>query len=105
MSPDVSLLMGIVQFECIKTLDGSVMVLAGPGTGKTFTIIQRIKYMLEQGILPESILCLTFSEATINESTSCKRKGKCFLKKLVQTNQDTLIVGLWIESIGVTADF
>ncbi|MDD3013471.1 MAG: UvrD-helicase domain-containing protein [Candidatus Gastranaerophilales bacterium] len=55
------------QMECIKTLDGSVMVLAGPGTGKTFTIIQRIKYMLEQGILPEAILCLTFSEAAANE--------------------------------------
>jgi len=55
------------QTECIKTLDGSVMVLAGPGTGKTFTIIQRIKYMLEQGILPETILCLTFSEAAANE--------------------------------------
>lgn len=55
------------QFECIKTLEGSVMVLAGPGTGKTFTIIQRIKYMLEQGILPETILCLTFSEAAANE--------------------------------------
>lgn len=55
------------QMECIKTLTGPVMVLAGPGTGKTFTIIQRIKYMLEQGILPETILCLTFSEAAANE--------------------------------------
>ena len=55
------------QMECIKTLDGPVMVLAGPGTGKTFTVIQRIKYMLETGIIPESILCLTFSEAAANE--------------------------------------
>ena len=55
------------QIECIKTLDGPVMVLAGPGTGKTFTIIQRIKYMLEEDILPETILCLTFSEAAANE--------------------------------------
>ncbi len=55
------------QMECIKTLEGAVMVLAGPGTGKTFTIIQRIKYMLEQGIMPETILCLTFSEAAANE--------------------------------------
>ncbi len=55
------------QKECIKTLDGPVMVLAGPGTGKTFTVIQRIKYMLEQGIPPEVILCLTFSEAAANE--------------------------------------
>lgn len=55
------------QAECIKTLNGSVMVLAGPGTGKTFTVIQRIKYMLEQGIEPERILCLTFSDAAANE--------------------------------------
>lgn len=55
------------QQECIKTLDGPVMVLAGPGTGKTFTIIQRIKYMLETGIMPDSILCLTYSEAAANE--------------------------------------
>ncbi len=55
------------QMECIKTIDGPVMVLAGPGTGKTFTIIQRIKYMLETAIAPESILCLTYSEAAANE--------------------------------------
>ena len=55
------------QKECIRTIEGSVMVLAGPGTGKTFTIIQRIKYMLETGILPQTILCLTYSEAAANE--------------------------------------
>ncbi len=55
------------QLECIKTIDGPVMVLAGPGTGKTFTIIERIKYMLETGIKPESVLCLTYSEAAANE--------------------------------------
>ena len=55
------------QMECIKTVDGPVMVLAGPGTGKTFTIIQRIKYMIECGIAPSSILCLTYSEAAANE--------------------------------------
>ena len=55
------------QQECIKTLNGPVMVLAGPGTGKTFTIIQRIKFMIESGIAPDSILCLTYSEAAANE--------------------------------------
>jgi len=44
------------------------MVLAGPGTGKTFTVIQRLKYMLsEKNISPESILCLTFSETAARE--------------------------------------
>ena len=55
------------QQDCIEALKGPVMVLAGPGTGKTFTIIERIKYMLNQGITPDSILCLTYSEAAASE--------------------------------------
>ena len=57
----------VKQEECIRTLDGPVMVLAGPGTGKTYTIIERIAYMIHEGIVPESILCLTYSEAAANE--------------------------------------
>jgi len=55
------------QKLCIETLNGPVMVLAGPGTGKTFTIIQRLKFMVKNGISPEAILCLTYSEAAANE--------------------------------------
>ena len=55
------------QQRCIETLNGTVMVLAGPGTGKTFTVIERIKYMLSRNIKPESILCLTYSEAAAGE--------------------------------------
>ncbi|MDD3593232.1 MAG: ATP-dependent DNA helicase [Candidatus Gastranaerophilales bacterium] len=58
------------QSECIRTLEGPVMVLAGPGTGKTFSIIHRLAYMLEEGITPESILCLTFSETAAAEMKS-----------------------------------
>jgi len=55
------------QQKCIETIDGPVMVLAGPGTGKTFTVIERIKYMLNKNISPEAILCLTYSEAAAAE--------------------------------------
>jgi len=55
------------QKEAIDTLQGPVMLLAGPGTGKTFTLIERIKSMLENGVLPSEILCLTFSEAASSE--------------------------------------
>lgn len=56
------------QNDCVSTITGPVMVLAGPGTGKTFTVIQRLKYMLsEKNISPESILCLTFSETAAKE--------------------------------------
>ena len=55
------------QQEAIDTLNGSIMLLAGPGTGKTFTIIHRIENMLSHGINPSSILCLTFSDAAARE--------------------------------------
>ena len=57
----------VKQQECIDNIDGKYLVLAGPGTGKTFTMIQRIKNMIEKGINPEKILCLTFSDAATNE--------------------------------------
>ncbi len=57
----------IKQQEAIDNLNGQIMLLAGPGTGKTFTIIQRIEKMLSQGIEPSSILCLTFSDAAATE--------------------------------------
>ena len=55
------------QQECIDTIKGTVMVLAGPGTGKTFVVIERIKNMLNKGVEPNKILCLTFSEAAASE--------------------------------------
>ncbi len=55
------------QQKCIDTIYGSILVLAGPGTGKTFTVVHRISSMLKQGILPEKILCLTFSDAAASE--------------------------------------
>lgn len=57
----------IKQQEAIDNLKGQIMLLAGPGTGKTFTIINRIEKMLSEGIEPSSILCLTFSDAAANE--------------------------------------
>ena len=57
----------IKQNECIQAVKGPVLVLAGPGTGKTFTIIRRIEYMLSNGIEPSSILCMTYSAAAANE--------------------------------------
>ena len=55
------------QKEAIEAIKGPVMLLAGPGSGKTFTLIERIKNMLSFGVLPSEILCLTFSDAASNE--------------------------------------
>ena len=55
------------QQQAIDILKGQVMLLAGPGTGKTFTVINRIEKMLADGVEPSSILCLTFSDAAASE--------------------------------------
>jgi Zn-dependent peptidase ImmA (M78 family) len=46
---------------------GPLLVRAGPGTGKTRTLVGRVTYLLEVGALPESILALTFSNRAAEE--------------------------------------
>lgn len=48
------------QKNAIMHLRGPCLVLAGPGSGKTYTITNRILYLLEQGVPPERILVITF---------------------------------------------
>ena len=55
------------QQLAIDKIDGAVMLLAGPGTGKTYTLTKRVEKMLGLGIKPEAILCLTFSDAATSE--------------------------------------
>ena len=60
-----------LQQKCIDCIDGKYLVLAGPGTGKTFTITNRIKNMVKnKGINHEEILCLTFTDAAANAMRS-----------------------------------
>ncbi len=57
-----------VQKEAIRTVSGVLQLLAGPGSGKTFVTIQRIKYLIEKcGIRPENILVITFTKAAALE--------------------------------------
>lgn len=52
------------QRQAVDTLDGPVMVVAGPGTGKTELLGMRAANILRQtDELPENILCLTFTES------------------------------------------
>lgn len=56
------------QLEAIRHDKGPAMVLAGPGSGKTFVITQRLKYLIEVcGADPSSILVITFTKAAALE--------------------------------------
>jgi DNA helicase-2/ATP-dependent DNA helicase PcrA len=52
------------QKEAVDSIEGPVMVIAGPGTGKTQILGARIgKILLETDTAPDNILCLTYTEA------------------------------------------
>ena len=52
------------QRSAVDSIEGPVMVIAGPGTGKTQILAARIgKILLETDALPENILCLTYTDA------------------------------------------
>jgi DNA helicase-2/ATP-dependent DNA helicase PcrA len=52
------------QKNAVDTLDGPVLVVAGPGTGKTQILTTRVANILKKTDTdPNEILCLTFTEA------------------------------------------
>ncbi len=56
------------QLKAIRHKDGPMMVLAGPGSGKTTVITHRVKTLVEEyGIAPASILVITFTRAAARE--------------------------------------
>lgn len=65
------------QRNAIMHLRGPCLVLAGPGSGKTYTITNRILYLLEQGIPPERILVITFmKEAALSMQNRFQEMAK-----------------------------
>jgi DNA helicase-2/ATP-dependent DNA helicase PcrA len=55
------------QYEAVTHLAGPLLVVAGAGSGKTRTLVFRVAHLLEQGILPENILLLTFTRRAAQE--------------------------------------
>src|SRR3989344_6867187 len=56
------------QKKAVKYNSGPLLIVAGAGTGKTLTLVEKIKYLIQQKLArPEEILCLTFTQKAASE--------------------------------------
>lgn len=56
------------QREAITATNGPLLIIAGPGTGKTFTLVQRVVFLIQKKrVSPENIMLATFTDKAANE--------------------------------------
>jgi len=80
------------QRTAIETTEGPVLIIAGPGTGKTFTLVKRAVYLItEKNIAPENIMITTFTEKAAKEIVT--RITNELLEININVNVNELYIG------------
>ncbi|MDO8608953.1 MAG: UvrD-helicase domain-containing protein [bacterium] len=82
------------QKAAIRYTKGPLLIIAGAGTGKTFVIVEKIKYLIDKKITkPENILALTFTE-----------KASAEMEERIDINMNYGYFQMWISTFHAFAE-
>lgn len=80
------------QLKAIQTTEGPVLIIAGPGSGKTFTLVERVYHLLvNKKVEPENIFISTFTEKAAKELVT--RISNKLYEEGVDINVNNLCIG------------
>lgn len=98
------------QLEIVNSTEPRIIVEAGAGSGKTYTLIERIRKILKDGVEPSNIVCITFTKMAADELKQrlidIENSGDCFVgtihafanKILKNSNEDFKILNMDIQN-------
>ena len=90
------------QKIAVETTDGPLLIIAGPGSGKTHTLVERVVYLIaEKKVAPKNILISTFTEKAAAELIT--RITNRLLEDSIRVNLNEMYIGT-LHSICLSID-